>query len=243
MSTAFHLGEHSLLLERRNFLEHFNDHSHDLEMGTADGSVVGDENAGADGHRSAASTQHKALFISCSAHTPAESREPTLIHVARWQPPDLAPPVSGNTANEPPSVCRLRPLLRGELRMGTHVVRVTPAAHLVELAGGHRIVYDKLVSTLSLAATERLVMRDLPCHVRRDETLRFWLGEHDIEVLDRMIQEYYCDLDEFAAGKRVAAQVGQALAEKYARTKRSKAPGMRLFEPRLVKVSAAPSTP
>ena len=231
MSTAFHLGEHSLLLDRRNSLEYFHDYSHDLEMGTADGRVVGDENAGADSHGSAAQ------------NAAAQSREHTLIHVARWRPPNLAPPTLAGTLGVPPSVRTLRPLLRGEVRMGAHVVRVVPAEHLVELADGHRLIYDKLVSTLSLAAIEQLVAHDLPCHVRLGESLRFWLSEQDIEVLDRMIQEYYGDLDEFAAGKRVAEQVAQALAEKYGKAKRSKAPGKRLFEPRLVGVSAAPHAP
>ena len=243
MATSFHLGEHSLLLEQRNSLEHFHDYSHDLAMGTAHGSAVGHENTGADGRGPAASPHDKALFISCSTHNAAQSCEHTLIHVARWQPPELAPPRSGHTLSAPPSVRTLRPLLRGELRMAARVVRVTPDAHLAELADGHRFVYDKLVSTLSLAATERLVTHDLPAYLRRDESLRFWLGEHDIEVLDRTIQEYYGDLDEFAAGKRVAELIGRALAEKYGNAKRSNAPGMRLFKPRLVGVSAAPSTP
>jgi len=235
MSTAFHLGEHSLLLEQRNSLEHFHDYSHDLAMGTAHGGAVGGEDAGADGDGSAAPKDHKALFISCSAQS--------LIHVARWRPPDLAPPTPGHTLSAPPSVRTLRPLLRGELRMGARVVRVSPQARLAELADGHRFVYDKLVSTLPLAATERLVAHDLPGYVSRDESLRFWLGEHDIEVVDRTIQEYYGDVDEFAAGKRVAEQIDQAMAEKYATPKRSNAPGRRLFEPRLVSASAAPLTP
>jgi hypothetical protein len=240
MSTAFHLGEHSLVLERRNSLEHFNDYSHDLEMGTAHGGAVGDENAGADGHGPPAAL--KTLFITCGTQGSAESRDQTLIHVARWRPPDLAPPGQERTL-VPPSVRTLRPLLRGELRMGAHVVRVVPETHLAELADGHRIVYDKLVSTLSLAATERLVTHDLPGYLGRDESLRSWLGEHDIEVVDRKIQEYFGDLDEFAAGKRVANLVGHALTEKYGITKRTKASGIRLFKPRLVNASAAPSTP
>ena len=73
-----------------------------------------------------------------------------------------------------------------------------------------------------------------PRHVRRDESLRYWLSDHDIEVVDRTIQDYYGDLDEFAAGKRVADQVGQALATKFGDTGRSSMRGARLFQPRLV---------
>lgn len=127
--------------------------------------------------------------------------------------------------------------------MGAQVTSVAPAAHMLELADGHRFVYDKLVSTLPLAATKSLAARDTPNHVRGDEFLRYWLSEHDIEVLDRPIQAYYGDPDEFAAGKRIAAQVGHALQEKFGRAKHAKGAGMRLFQPRLVERSASPSMP
>jgi hypothetical protein len=242
MSAAFHLGEHSLLLERRNSLEHFHDYSHDFPMGPAHGRAVGHENAGADGDGFAASAKSKTLFISCSSQTQANTGERTLIHVARWQPPEFAATRKSSALGAPPSVRTLTPLLRGELRMEAEVARVSPAAHLLELANGHRYIYDKLLSTLSLAATALLVAHDLPRHVRRDESLRYWLSEHDIELADRVTQEQYGDLDEFATGKRFADQIALALAAKFG-TARSKSRGTRLFEPRLVKASAAPSMP
>jgi hypothetical protein len=233
MSVAFHLGEHSLLLERRDSLEHQHDYSHDLPMGFAHGGVMGGEDPGADHHGFA---EAKALFISCSSRTPTDAGDHTLIHVERWQPPNIAPSRARNELGAPPSIRTLRPLLRGELRMGAHVVRVSPSSHLVELADGHRIVYDKLVSSLSLAANELLVASDLPRHVRLDETLRYWLSEHDVEVADRDTQDHHGDLDEFAAGKRIADQVGRALAAKFANTGRPKMRGTRLFEPSLVAI-------
>ena len=150
MSTAFHLGEHSLLLERQNTLERFHDYSHDFAMGAAHGGAMGGEDGGADGDGLAAnrSIQNKALFISCSSRTQADTGEHTLIHVERWRPPDLATPRPRGALLAPPSVRTLRPLLRGELCLGAKVTRIAPAAHLVELADGHRYVYDKLVSTL-----------------------------------------------------------------------------------------------
>lgn len=245
MSTAFHLGEHSLLLERQNTLERLHDYSHDFAMGAAYGDAVGGEDGGADGDGFAAnpSIQNKALFISCSSRTQADTGEHTLIHVERWRPPDLATPRPRGALHAPPSVRTLRPLLRGELCLGANVTRIAPAAHLLELADGHRYVYDKLVSTLTLAATEQLVTRDLPGHVRRDESLRYWLSEHDIEVVDRTMQDFFGDLDEFAAGRRVADQVGQALAEKFGKARHASVRGTRLFEPRLVRPSVAPSMP
>ena len=124
--------------------------------------------------------------------------------------------------------------------MNAQVTRVVPAAHLVELADGHRYVYDKLLSTLSLAATEQLVAQDLPQHVRHDESLRYWLRDHDIELADLAMQDHYVDADEFATGKRVADQIGQALSQKFGTAGRSRMRGMRLFEPRLVNASLNP---
>jgi hypothetical protein len=236
MSAAFHLGEHSVLLERRHTLEHDHDHSHDFPMGSSHGGVMGGEDPGADGHGLATLAESKALFISCSSHTDAGDN--TLIHVERWRPPEYAHPEQRNELRAPPSIRTLRPLLRGELRLDAHVIRVSPSAHLLELADGHRYVYDKLVSTLSIAAIEFLVATELPRHADRDESLRFWLGEHDIEVVDRATQDFYGDLDGFAAGRRVADKIGQALAAKFGNAGRSRMRGTRLFEPRLVTVSA-----
>ena len=241
MSAAFHLGEHSLLLERRDSLEHFHDCPNDLPMGPAHGGVVGHEDAGADGDGFTPPAENRTLFISCSSRTAADSGAHTLIHVERWRAPELA---SGRAERlAPPAVRTLRPLLRGEMRLNARVVRVAPSAHLLELADGHRYVYDKLLSTLSLQATERLVERDLPRHVRRDVSLRYWLSDQDIELADRAMQDYYCDLDEFETGKRFADQIGQALAAKFGSAGRLKTRGARLFQPRLVTASAAPSVP
>jgi len=238
MSVAYHLGEHSLLLERQD-LEHHHDYSHDLPLGPAHGGAMGDEDAGADGHGHTTPAERKALYISCSASTHSDAGEHTLIHVERWQPPDLAAPRSRDEFRTPPAVRTLRPLLRGELRLGAQVVRVSPSAHLLELADGHRYVYDKLVSTLSLPAIEMLVEQDLPKHVRRDESLRYWLSERDIEVADRDSQGHYGDIDDFAAGKRIADLVRNALAEKFGRG-RATMRNARLFRPRLVNAPLMP---
>lgn len=241
MSAAFHLGEHSMLLERRNSLEHFDDYSYDFPMGPAHGGALGRKDPGADGNGFAPRAEDKTLFISCSSRTPADTGAHTLIHVERWLAPDRAKERA--RLHAPPSVRTLRPLLRGEMRLGAQVVRVTAAAHLLELADGHRYVYDKLLSTLSLQATELLAMHDLPLHVRCDDSLRYWLADHDIELSDPATQDDYCDLDEFETGKRFAEQIGRALAAKFGNPGRSRTRGARLFEPRLVKASAAPSLP
>lgn len=232
MSAAFHLGEHSLLLERRDSLEQLHDYSHDFPMGLAHGGALGGEDGGTDGDGFAPPIQGKALFISCSSSTQADTGEHTLIHVERWRPPDFA--TRNVELRTPPSVRTLKPLLRGELRLGAAVTRIAPAQHLLELADGHRYVYDKLVSTLTLSATEQLMTHDLPGHVRRDESLRYWLSEHDVEVMDRTMQDFHGDLDEFAAGRRVAEQIGLAMQAKFGKTNRSGTRGARLFEPRLV---------
>ena len=72
--------------------------------------------------------------------------------------------------------------------------------------------------------------------------LREWMARDDgpWEVIHSSLDRY---LDELAAGKRVAEQIGQALAEKFGKARHASARGTRLFEPRLVRPSVAPSMP
>ena len=128
-------------------------------------------------------------------------------------------------------------LLRGELRLNAWVVRINPSQHLLELASGERLVYDKLLCTQTLAAVASLVLHEVPGQVRSDLALRYWLQDRDIEVADRQTQIAYGDVDAFAAGRRVAAVISQALADKFAGPKQLRGKG--LFRPRLV--SARPS--
>ena len=120
------------------------------------------------------------------------------------------------------------------------MVRVSPSAHLLELANGHRIVYDKLLSTVPLAALARLVMHDMPERVRCDEILRYWLGEHDVETADGATQEYFGDIDDFSAGKRVASLIEHDLDSKFGKSS-GRHRGGKLFQPRIV--AAAPAMP
>ena len=217
MCTAFHLGEHSLLLEQRDSLEDSVVHADQFPLDVAEVSGV----------------QRKALFITCSSRVENDADEHRLIHVARWQPPEFISNVDRREVCGSLSVRSLVPLLRGELRLGARVVRISPSMRLIELADGDRFVFDKLISTLSLALMAGLVTHELPCHVRHDESLRYWLSEHDVEVADRATQDYYGDLDEFAAGKRVAEQVGEALMARFRNA--------RLFVPRLVQKASTPA--
>ena len=159
MSVAFHLGEHSLLLEQRASLENgHHDYPHTFPVGPAHARGMGGEDACTNGDGYSPRWGNKALFISCSSGGKPEDGEHSLIHVQRWQPPDLAPRRWDSQLPPPPSVRTVSPLLRGELRMGARVVCISPASHLAELADGHRYVYDMLVSTLSLEAIARLVL-------------------------------------------------------------------------------------
>jgi hypothetical protein len=240
ISAAFHLGEHSLLIERRISLEDSHDRSHDFPMGTPGGGALGVEATGAHRQEPGVSTpERRALFISCSSSGGAGAYDQKLIHIERWRPPALAPMTQGDEHSDPPSARALIPHLRGELRLDTRVVRISPLMHLIELANGGQIIYDKLLSTLNLASLARLVMHELPARIRCDEMLRYWLGENDIEVADRLTQDFFGDLDELAAGKRVADQISAALQSKFRSGSRSTARGARLFEPRFVKDSAA----
>jgi hypothetical protein len=234
MSAAFHIGEHSLLLERRRDLEANHDSSNDFALGAPGGGAMGLEDGDPDGQRRGVSAaERKALFISCSSQGEAGSKDHTLIHVKRWQPPALtAAPAQSEPRQELPSFRTLSALLRGELRLDAWVVRVNPSQHLLELASGERLIYDKLLCTQTLAAVASLVLHEVPGQVRSDLALRYWLQDRDIEVADRQTQIAYGDVDAFAAGRRVAALISQALADKFTGSRPLRGKG--LFRPRLV---------
>jgi len=128
----------------------------------------------------------------------------------------------------------LVPLLRGELRFGANVVLVSPSLHMLELADGTRFVYDKLLSTVPMTDLADMVMHDLASRISHAEFLRFWLAEHDIEVVDRATQFCQGDVDEMAAGKRVAEYIHRALAGRFQARHR----GSSFFVPRLVEATA-----
>lgn len=235
VSAAYHLGEHCLLLEQHPALD-------DLVV-TARDWPVGSEDGGADRQRPGlSSAERKALFISCGSTGQPRADEPTLIRVTRWQPPQFSRPADDTAHRASHAPRALVPLLRGEVRLGARVVRISPSEHLLELADGCRFVYDKLLCTLPLPAMVRMVLHELPAHVRRDESLRYWLIEHDVEPGDRVTQVCYGDIDELAAGKRIADQIGRALANKFQRQGLC-VPRGRLFEPRLVQALSAPASP
>lgn len=236
ISAAFHLGEHSLLLERRTALEDLHDHSYDFPMGPARGSALGLENAGADGQRQDTSiAERKALYIACSSQD--------LIHVARWQPPAFMPGGAAEDEFQPgarrqiDSLRVLVPLLRGEVRLGACVVRVSPSLHMLELADGTRFVYDKLLCTVSLSDVTSMIAHELASRISHDEFLRCWLKEFDIEVADQANQFCEGDIDEIAAGKRMAAHINRGLAHRFQPSRHSKHRGSSFFEPRLVQAT------
>jgi hypothetical protein len=242
ISAAFHLGEHCLLIERLDSLEDSHDHPHDFPLGPASRGALGIEAPAADRQRGVSSPERRALFISCGSSARAGAHDQKLIHIERWRPPELSP-IPVDEHSNPPSARALIPLLRAELRLGTRVVRISPSKHMLELDGGGQIIYDKLLSTLNPAVLARMVMHELPPRVRCDEILRYWLGENDVELADHATQDYFGDLDELTAGKRVADQISAALQQKFRSGSRSTARGARLFEPRLVRDGGAHAMP
>jgi hypothetical protein len=236
ISAAYHLGEHSLLLEQHATLD-------DGPLGAGRDWFVDSEDGGADRQRAGLScAERKALFISCGSTGQPSAEQPALIHVARWQPPQFSAPAEDTVRAHANSARALLPMLRGEVRLDAQVVRVSPSEHLLELADGRRFIYDKLLSTVSLSALLRMVLHELPTHVRRDESLRYWLSEYDVESGDRVTQVSCGDIDELAAGKRIADQICLALANKFHR-RGPTFPRDRLFEPRLVRSRGAPASP
>src|SRR5688500_14995157 len=151
MAAAFHLAEHSLLLEARQNLEATDDQPHNLTLGAARARAVGAQGPRAEGQGSKLSVAEREA---CSASNATASAQP-LIHVARWVPPIFGPDSADDAHDEederaePLSLRALALLLRGELRLGATVVRISPAQRLVELADGARFVYDKLLSTVA----------------------------------------------------------------------------------------------
>ena len=240
-SAAFHLGEHSLLLERRTSLEQSHDHADNLSLGAARGGNLGAEDAGTDCQRPGTSvTERKALFIACSATGEVPSGTNKLIHVARWEPPALRPvtPVSDELEYDDErgtrSLRALIPALRGEVRLGANVVRVSPSLHLLELADGSRFVYDKLLSTVPIADLASLVMHEFSSRNFNVEFFGYWLRDYDIELADRATQSCDGDVDEMSAGKRMAEHIKRALAVRFQARHR----GSSLFVPRLVNATA-----
>jgi len=226
LSAAYHLGEHSLLLEQRRALEDHAGPAYPPGLDAPDRAAPG-----------LTSAERQALFISCSSTGHTRSDEPTLIRVMRWKPPTLMP--SNAEHRETASAPTLLSLLRGDVRFGAQVIRLSPIDHRLELADGASFIYDKLVCTLSLATVVRLIRDDLPAHVRRDEALRYWLSAHDVEPADRLTQICHGDIDGFAAGKRVADVVSRALSARFHR-RGSPYPRDPLFEPRVVRSGIAP---
>ncbi|HEU4780547.1 MAG TPA: hypothetical protein VFS58_11755 [Steroidobacteraceae bacterium] len=240
IAAAFHLGEHCLLLERREKLEDADDHPHTLPMGTARRGTLVDEIPGAEPQRAGTSAaERKALFISCSSTSEATPASHTLIHLARWQPPELSPKPVDDEHSVPPSLQILAASLRGELRLGMQVGRVSPSRHLLELEDGSCIVYDRLLSTISLSVLAGMCMHELPERVRSNEILRCWLSEQDIEVGDPASRAGRGDIDGFAAGKRIADQMNAALTVRFGTIGRTTSRGPGLFAPRLVETSVS----
>jgi hypothetical protein len=231
LSAAYHLGEHSLLLEQRSAVESQIDRCRPDTL-HEDG-VPDRESIGVPGN------ERKALFI-CSSTGQSPTGAATVIRIERWEPPAFAP--VNNELRESASPRALFSLLRGEVCFGSQAVRISPTHHRLELADGRRFIYDKLLCTLSLAAVRPMLAHDLPAHVRRDEALRYWLSAHDIEPADRVTQICHGDVDELAAGKRIADIISRALSGRFHRQGSSTSRD-RLFEPRVVRPEIAPAVP
>src|SRR6185369_16786084 len=214
-------------------LENSNDRQSDVTLGAARARSLGRESGGVGSDRGVSSQDRKALFISCKKEGSAQDE--SLIHVSRWQPPELTP----HGLTDVVYASALAPLLTGEMYLGAEVSRIDPSQHLLGLTDGRQFVYDKLVSTLRLHTLASLLLHEVPADVRRDEMLRYWLSEADIEVADPASQSYYGEFDELAVGKLFADRVNEALSLKFpARGHARSFP--RLFEPRLVKAGVQP---
>jgi len=252
LTAALHIGEHCVLLERRAQVDAHtgfqpeggsDDRKSSLPLGAARAGATGAQDRGADRERQGVSTwERQGLAHACTPdHREAggegrENGQPVV--VARWIPPRLDPvDAASSGANSRESLQSLVPLLRGELRLGAQVTRIAPAAHLVELADGHTIVYDKLVSSLDAVQLIGLLQPELPNRIRTHQGLMYWLAARDIELVDDSTQFLYGDVDAFSGGRRVAETVKRALAQKFRPASETFLRGEQLFKPRLVRTA------
>jgi hypothetical protein len=253
ITAALHTGEHSVLLERREQLgvvagfqsdsqSHggADDRKSSIPLGATRAGVAGAQNGGADRQRPGVSAwERQAIARACTSPRGKEGGEAgendQPVVMARWIPPRLDPvDEASNDMDARESLQSLVPLLRGELRLGAQVMRVAPALHLVELADGRRIVYDKLVSSIESIELVGLLDPALPSRIRTHQGLMYWLAARDIELVDDSTQFVYGDMNPFAAGRRVAETVKRALAQKFRPASADCLCGERLFKPRLV---------
>ncbi|MEO8062206.1 MAG: hypothetical protein ABI821_05610 [Pseudomonadota bacterium] len=255
ITAALHIGEHSVLLEQRAQVGAdlsgceaqggFDDRKSSLPLGASRVGVTRDQDRGADRQRQGVPAwERQAVARACTpgdreaggeAHEAGESlNEPRV--VARWIPPRFEPADdSSGDADSRESLESLLPLLRGDLRLRARVIRIAPAAHLVELDDGRTIVYDKLISSVESIELIGLLQPELPSRIRSHQGLMYWLAARDIELVDDSTQFLFGDVNPFAAGRRVAETVKRALAQKFRPASETFLHGEQLFKPRLVR--------
>jgi glycine/D-amino acid oxidase-like deaminating enzyme len=258
-TAALHIGEHSVLLEQRFQVGAISDCEAgcDAQGGSDDrkssfplgatrigqgADAAGTQDGGTEGRRSGVSARERQeVARACTPDHRQASRQAgedtAPVDATRWIPPRLDPDAESIDVQSSESLQGLVPLLRGELRLGVQVTRIVPAAHLVVLADGRTILYDKLVSSIESIELVGLLQPLLPSRIRTHQGLMYWLAARDIELLDDSTQFLYGDLSPFAGGRRVAQTVQRALAQKF-RPASDPMPGAeQLFKPRLVPTS------
>jgi hypothetical protein len=253
ITAALHVGEHSLLLEKRMHVGAtsrdqqvqggFDDRKSTLALGASRAGFAGAQDTGADRNRQGVSTwERREVAAACTPdHRQAGGETPEVRHslndpgaVSRWIPPRLDPVDEGTCPDSRQSLQGMLPLLRGELRLGARVTRIVPLARTIELADGSSIIYDKLISSIQAIELTGLLQPQLPNRIRTHQGLLYWLTARDVELIDESTQFLFGDVDPFAAGRRIAQTVKRALAQKFRPESETFLPGAKLFEPRLV---------
>ncbi len=187
LTAAMHIGEHALLLEQRS----------EVSSGISE--------AGA-----AAAAPREWIGTAVGGYATGEEQ----VRITRWTAPVLTSESPAATESRQ-SMRSLVPLLRGELRLDTRVTRLTPMLRRLELATGAAIVYDKLVSTVRLPDLVELLGEYVPTRVRTSQSLMHWLNARDVELADEDSRALLGDADPFAAGRRAAERVAEALERKF----------------------------
>jgi hypothetical protein len=250
LSAALHLGEHCLLIEQRLRIGTpttgqpaqggSDDRSNTFPLGVAGAGIGCSQEVGADRQRPGVHAwERHAVARACSSapRQVGEAGEDSEVVIARWIAPDLRPGAGAAAASERAACESLEILvasLRGELRLGSRVSRIVASKHIVELSDGTAIVYDKLVCGVSAADLVFLLQPELPNRIRSHHALMYWLEARDVELIDGATQFACGDANPFAAGRRVAATVKRALAQKFRPAAETFVRRETLFKPRLV---------
>jgi hypothetical protein len=228
VSAAFHLGNTSLLLEQCPSSGEINDCSNDFAVGDARYRVVGSQGPDARGARQGIGAKE------CQGLNETAACEEGLTPFARWKPPEFVAGTDALQGSPDFNLHGLSKWIGTEVRLGARVIKIDTYAHRLELSSGDSFVYDKLISSLSLATLKLLMVDEMPRRIHGAQSWRYWFSGRDIELVDPDTCRFHGEVNGASRGKRVADHVRRELNAKYAAKPSLDRSANRLFRPWLV---------